>query len=145
MATTAERVETWPTAGFRHEALLYAGDDGFVDGTLPWLREAVAAQEPTLVVVSAARIARLRDELGPDAEDVTFADMAEVGINPARIIPAWREFVDAHAGQRAPAAGYRRADLGRPHPRRARRVPAPRGAAQRRLRRRRGLLAAVPV
>src|SRR6478736_3495514 len=68
MATTAERLETWPTAGFRHEALLYAGDDGFVDGTLPWLREAVAAQEPALVVVSAARIA-----------------------------PAWREFVDAHA------------------------------------------------
>ena len=97
MATTAEHLETWPTAGFRHEALLYAGDDGFVDGTLPWLREAVAAQEPALVVVSAARIARLRDELGADAEDVTFADMAEVGINPARIIPAWREFVDAHA------------------------------------------------
>ena len=90
MATTQEHVETWPTEGFRHEALLYAGDDGFVDGTLPWLREAVAAQEPTLVVVSAARIARLRDELGADAEDLTFADMAEVGTNPARIIPAWR-------------------------------------------------------
>ena len=99
MATTADHVETWPTTGFRHEALLYAGDDGFVDATLPWLREAVAAQEPALVVVSAARIARLRDELGRDAEDVTFADMAEVGINPARIIPAWREFVDAHAGR----------------------------------------------
>ena len=30
---------------------------------------------------------------------MTFADMADVGTNPARIIPAWREFVDAHAGQ----------------------------------------------
>ena len=99
MATTAEHVETWPTAGFRHEALLYTGDDGFIDATLPWLRDAVTAQEPTLVVVSAARIARLRDELGADAEDVSFADMAEVGINPARIIPAWREFVDAHGGR----------------------------------------------
>jgi anti-sigma regulatory factor (Ser/Thr protein kinase) len=99
MATSAEHHETWPTAGFRHEALLYAGDDGFVDGTLAWLRDAVAAEEPTLVVVSAAKIARLRDELGAGAaEQVAFADMAEVGINPARIIPAWREFVDAHAG-----------------------------------------------
>ena len=53
--------------GFRHEALLYAGEDGFVEGTLPWLRDAVAAQEPTLVVVSAAKIARLREELGADA------------------------------------------------------------------------------
>ena len=50
-------------------------------------------------MVSAAKIARLREELGPDAaEQVTFADMAGVGGNPARIIPAWREFVDAHGG-----------------------------------------------
>jgi anti-sigma regulatory factor (Ser/Thr protein kinase) len=98
MATTAEHVARGPTDGFRHEALLYAGDDGFLEGTLPWIRDAVAAGEPILVVVSAARIARLRDELGAQAEDVTFADMAQVGTNPARIIPAWREFVDAHAG-----------------------------------------------
>ena len=99
MATTAEHVERWPTDGFRHEALLYAGDDGFLEATLPWIRDAVAGGEPILVVISAARIARLREELGADAEGVTFADMADVGTNPARIIPAWREFVDAHAGQ----------------------------------------------
>jgi anti-sigma regulatory factor (Ser/Thr protein kinase) len=99
MATMAEHVEHSSTHGFRHEALLYAGDDGFLDGTLPWIREALAGDEPILVVVSAAKIARLRDELGPDADQVTFADMAEVGTNPARIIPAWRAFVDAHDGR----------------------------------------------
>ena len=99
MATTSQHVEHRPTDGFRHEALLYAGDDGFLEGTLPWLRDAIAAGEPTLVVLSADRIARLREELGAEAEGVTFADMADVGVNPARIIPAWREFVDAHAGQ----------------------------------------------
>jgi anti-sigma regulatory factor (Ser/Thr protein kinase) len=100
MATTAQHVERWPTQGFRHEALLYAGADGFLEGTLPWIRDAVTAEEPILVVVSAAKIARLREELGAAAaERVTFADMADVGINPARIIPAWREFVDAHAGR----------------------------------------------
>jgi anti-sigma regulatory factor (Ser/Thr protein kinase) len=99
MATAAEHVERATTDGFRHEALLYAGDDGFLAGTLPWIRDAVAAAEPILVVVNAARIARLREKLGARAEGVTFADMADVGTNPARIIPAWREFVDAHAGQ----------------------------------------------
>jgi DcmR-like sensory protein len=70
MPTTAEHVARGPTDGFRHEALLYAGDDGFLEGTLPWIRDAVAAGEPILVVVSAARIARLREELGAQAAGV---------------------------------------------------------------------------
>jgi anti-sigma regulatory factor (Ser/Thr protein kinase) len=83
---------------FRHEALLYAGDDGFVDATLPFIRAAVAQDEPILVVVGAAKIDRLRAELGDHAGRAVFEDMAGVGANPARIIPAWREFVDRHAG-----------------------------------------------
>jgi anti-sigma regulatory factor (Ser/Thr protein kinase) len=47
--------------------------------------------------VGAAKIERLRAELGADAAQVTFADMSVVGTNPARIIPAWREFVSARA------------------------------------------------
>ena len=100
MARTAEQVEQRAPGGFRHEALLYAGEDGFVDATVPWIRDAVAEEEPILVVVGAAKIARLRLELGADAERVAFADMADVGANPARIIPAWRDFVDAHPGRR---------------------------------------------
>jgi anti-sigma regulatory factor (Ser/Thr protein kinase) len=84
-------------ATFRHEALLYAGADEFLGGTLPFLREGVAAGEPMLVVVDAAKIRALRAALGPDAGCVHFADMAKVGANPARIIPAWQEFVDEHA------------------------------------------------
>ena len=45
------------------------------------------------MVVSAARIGLLRAALGGDADRVAFADMADVGANPARIIPAWRDFV----------------------------------------------------
>ena len=84
-------------ATFRHEALLYAGATGFLGGTVPFLREGVAAGEPMLVVVDAGKIRALRAALGRDAEAVHFADMADVGANPGRIIPAWREFVDAHA------------------------------------------------
>ena len=49
------------------------------------------------MVVSEARIAVLRAGIGASAEHIFFADMATVGRNPARIIPAWREFLDAHA------------------------------------------------
>jgi anti-sigma regulatory factor (Ser/Thr protein kinase) len=46
-----------------------------------------------LVVVSSRKIDLLREGLKADAEKVLFADMADVGMNPARIIPAWSDFV----------------------------------------------------
>jgi anti-sigma regulatory factor (Ser/Thr protein kinase) len=94
-------------ASFRHEALLYAGDVEFLAGVLPFIREGVEADEPVLVVVSAARIGLLRSALGHWADRVAFADMAEVGANPARIIPAWRDFVAGHdlASRRARGIG----------------------------------------
>jgi anti-sigma regulatory factor (Ser/Thr protein kinase) len=86
-------------AELHHEALLYAGEDGFLAGAVPFIRAAVAAGEPILVVVGARKIARLREALGADAGQARFADMAAVGKNPARIIPAWAEFVREHAGR----------------------------------------------
>lgn len=86
---------------FRHEALLYEGDEGFVAGTLPFVRQGVDAGEDVLVVVAARKIAALRDGLGPDAGRARFADMDGVGRNPARIIPVWRRFAaDATAAGR---------------------------------------------
>jgi anti-sigma regulatory factor (Ser/Thr protein kinase) len=82
-----------PTQTFRHEALLYAGGRGFLDRTAPFILGAVAKREPILVVVSTAKIDMLRAELGSAADRVAFADMEMVGLNPARIIPAWREFL----------------------------------------------------
>jgi anti-sigma regulatory factor (Ser/Thr protein kinase) len=81
---------------FEHEALFYAGQDEFLAGTSAFIREGVEDGEPILVVVDAHKIALLREELGSAADAVQFADMADVGLNPARIIPAWREFVDRH-------------------------------------------------
>jgi anti-sigma regulatory factor (Ser/Thr protein kinase) len=93
MVSTALRSEQ----DFRHEAFMYAGLDEFVRGASAFIRDGLDAGEPTLVVVSAEKIELLRRELGDDAGDVLFADMAEVGANPARIIPAWRDFVAEHA------------------------------------------------
>jgi anti-sigma regulatory factor (Ser/Thr protein kinase) len=91
-------------SSFRHEAFMYAGRDEFVRGASAFLRDGLAAGEPMLVVVGAAKIELLKDELGRDARAVQFADMADVGANPGRIIPAWRDFVAEHA---APGRGIR--------------------------------------
>jgi len=85
---------------FHHEALLYDGPDEFLAQTLPFIREGLAAREPVMVAVDAAKIARLRERLGPDADRVRFEDMAELGRNPGRIIPAWYEFLDEHGRDR---------------------------------------------
>src|SRR6478609_9118940 len=83
---------------FSHEALLYEGPDGFLAGTLPFIREGLEHGEPILVAVGAPTIASLREALGAHAERVEFADMAVLGHNPARIIPAWHEFLSRHDG-----------------------------------------------
>jgi anti-sigma regulatory factor (Ser/Thr protein kinase) len=86
-----------PAASFRHEALLYTGAEQFVAGTESFVRGALDAGEPILVAVIEPRASMLRDALGADAEHVQFLDMENVGRNPARIIPAWQEWVDRHA------------------------------------------------
>lgn len=90
--------------GFRHEALLYAGEDEFVEGTAAFVRDGLAADEPVLVMVGPAKIERLRAALGADGDRARFVNMEEAGRNPARIIPAWREFAVAAA---APGRGLR--------------------------------------
>jgi anti-sigma regulatory factor (Ser/Thr protein kinase) len=93
------------TTAFAHEALLYAGDDGFLEGTMPFLLEGLAAGEPMLLVLGADKIERIRAELNGDGGRILFADMAEVGANPARIIPAWRTFLDEHGAGGRPVRG----------------------------------------
>jgi len=83
---------------FRHEAVFYDGLDDFVAQMSAFIGEAVCAGEPVLVVVGAEKIERLQDVLGTP-EGVAFIDMSDVGGNPARIIPVWRDFVDRHAGE----------------------------------------------
>ena len=87
--------------GYRHEAFLYSGMAEFRSGTLSFIGRAVSAGDPILVMVSAEKIGLLRQQLGAEAANVTFADMASAGGNPARIIAAWRAFVQDHAGHGA--------------------------------------------
>lgn len=83
---------------FRHEAVFYEGLDSYAGRLLSFTIGALEADEPILVMVPPDRIRVLRDALGDDARRVSFVDMTGVGRNPARIIPAWQDFADTHAG-----------------------------------------------
>ena len=80
---------------FHHEALFYAGDDEYVAGLLPDLKTTLDAGGGVLVAVAEDKAQLLRDALGVAAGRVAFADMAQLGRNPGRIIPAWRDFMAA--------------------------------------------------
>lgn len=97
MTTTLPRPQ--PHGGLQHEAYFYEGSQGFLDAALPFVRAGVALDEAVLVAVSGERIDLLVAELGADADAVAFADMRVLGRNPARLIPAWRAFLDEHPGQ----------------------------------------------
>jgi anti-sigma regulatory factor (Ser/Thr protein kinase) len=84
---------------FQHEALIYDGPQAFLAGTLPFVRDGLRAGEPVLVAVAEDKIALLQEHLGDDADDVRFVDMVELGANPTRIIPAWRDFAGASDGR----------------------------------------------
>ena len=75
---------------------MYRGQQGFLDAVVPFVREGIERGQPVLVAVIAPRIAAMRDALGSCADQVQFVDMAELGRNPARIIPAWRDFIESH-------------------------------------------------
>lgn len=88
-----------------HEALLYEGEGEFLAGTLPFIREGLAAGEVVMVAVPSERIQQLTKALGRDAAAVRFVDMREIGTNPARIIPAWVQFVEDASPEGRPVRG----------------------------------------
>lgn len=92
-------------ARFRHEAMLYTGSKQFTERTGAFVRDAVAAGEPVMVAVAEPRASMLRAALGRDARRVDFLDMGRVGRNPARILPAWTDWVDRHAASGRPFRG----------------------------------------
>jgi anti-sigma regulatory factor (Ser/Thr protein kinase) len=93
--------------GFEHEALFYRGEDDFLAGLLPFVREGLDRDEVVVVAEPRPRLDLLRDALGDDARAVQFLDMAEIGVNPARIIGVWAATLDeqSRAGRRLRGVG----------------------------------------
>jgi len=86
------------TDAFRHEAVFYAGPEAFLDRVAPFVEEGVANGEPVMVALEAPKLRALKRRLGAAAEHVEWADMGDIGHNPACIIPAWRDFVAGRSG-----------------------------------------------
>jgi anti-sigma regulatory factor (Ser/Thr protein kinase) len=84
-------------AAFRHEAFFYRGHEELVAGATSFIREGLANGDTVLVVLDAGKVEKLQAGLGDD-ERLFFADMDEVGRNPARLIPFWTDFLDEHGG-----------------------------------------------
>jgi anti-sigma regulatory factor (Ser/Thr protein kinase) len=94
---------------FEHEAMFYRGDDDFLAGLLPFVREGLELDESVVIAEPRPHLELLRDALGSDASAVQFLDMAEIGANPARIIGVWAATLDAHT-----SAGRRLRGIGEP-------------------------------
>jgi len=90
---------------FHHEAFFYEDGDEFLAGAVPFIEQGLESGEPALVAVGRAQAEALKAELGAGAAEIGFVEMEELGRNPARIIPAWRQFVDEHGADGRPVRG----------------------------------------
>lgn len=92
---------------FVHPALFYRDAGEYLEGTVSFVREGLAAGEPVAVAVPGDRLRLIKDALGDDADAVRLLDMREAGRNPGRIIPGvLRAFADTcPAGQRVRIIG----------------------------------------
>lgn len=94
------------TEPFVHPALFYSGEEEYLHGTVPFIRDGLKAGEPVAVAVPGPNLDILKAALGEDATHVTFHDMTEAGRNPGRIIPkVLRAFADAHRETRVRIIG----------------------------------------
>jgi anti-sigma regulatory factor (Ser/Thr protein kinase) len=97
------------TAGadeFVHEGLFYAGVAEYLAGTVPFVLDGLAADEPVLVAVPGPNLERIETALGDAAHAVRLADMTVAGRNPGRIIGSvLTRFMDEHPGRRVRIIG----------------------------------------
>lgn len=91
--------------GFRHIGFFYRSHVEYVQAVAGFLRDGLAADEPGFAAIAAAKVSLIRDALGADARHVEFADMAEIGRNPAWIIPRVLTFTGRHPGRRVRYVG----------------------------------------
>jgi anti-sigma regulatory factor (Ser/Thr protein kinase) len=88
-----------------HVAFFYRSEAEYVGKIAAFVEAGLARGEPTLVVLPDGRSRAISDCLNSQPGELVFADMAELGRNPARIIPEVRSFTDKHPGQRVRYVG----------------------------------------
>ena len=93
------------THRLRHQAFYYSSEGQLLDAVTRFVEEGLEDGEPAMVALPAPELYRLRYELRERDATARLVDMCELGRNPARIISAIRDFVDAHPGRRTRMVG----------------------------------------
>jgi anti-sigma regulatory factor (Ser/Thr protein kinase) len=86
--------------GLSHHALFYRDQREFLTCIADFAHDGLARSEPVFIAVPGSKGRLVGERLGQHSRYMAYADMAETGRNPARIIPAVRSFIDEHPGQR---------------------------------------------
>jgi anti-sigma regulatory factor (Ser/Thr protein kinase) len=84
---------------YRHEALSYAGREGFVSSCASIAHEALDAGERVLVLAAQDKLDDVRDVIGAAGEDVTFVATDQRGRNPCRRTTTLHSFLDGADGR----------------------------------------------
>ncbi|RJL32422.1 sensor histidine kinase [Bailinhaonella thermotolerans] len=88
------------SASFSHQLLLYGSDAGFLASAEPFLRAALAAGEPAMLLARPHTIELVRDALGDDAKNLDTRESADWFLHPPRTLAASHDYVVAQAGRR---------------------------------------------
>lgn len=99
------QMESHAFGDLHHEVLFYRSDAEFRTVVAEFAQEGVAAGEAVLVAAPEPRLDEVRAELNGSSDAVSFVDAMGVGANPARLIPVYRQFIDAHPGRRLRLTG----------------------------------------
>jgi anti-sigma regulatory factor (Ser/Thr protein kinase) len=86
-------------SGLRHAALPYASSGEFAAGVAGFVETAVQTGGPVLVACAGPGLDVLRPRLNSHGALVAWADMARIGLNPARLIDMIRLFAGRHRGR----------------------------------------------
>ena len=85
---------------------MWRDPDDFTVTMVEFVVEGIDEHEPVMVALTPEHMGWVQRRLGTAAgAQVEFVDMAELGRNPARIIPAWRRFVDRQPEPGQPVRG----------------------------------------
>ncbi len=101
-AGTASARDTSAADGLSHQAFFYRGQRDYLAQILAFAGAGRAGGEAVFIAVPGRNGSVLRDQLNGR---VRYADMTQLGRNPARIIPEVRDFIEAHPGQRVRYVG----------------------------------------
>jgi anti-sigma regulatory factor (Ser/Thr protein kinase) len=88
-----------------HAALFYRGQAEYAGKITAFVRAGLAQGEPALIALPGDKARAIGVRLDAIPGELAFADMTELGRNPARIIPEVRAFTDKHSGQRVRFVG----------------------------------------